>query len=597
MSTEPPTRLAMLRLATGARRWIVLSAGLSLVVTATYVGQGTAVALALLRILEGGAWSAVIGLLLTAVVMVIIRAGVTWLRESVGVTAGALIKAALRRRAFAVLFALGPRYSSGARAGEVQTIVIDGIERLEAYFSKFASQLLASVLGAAAILVGLTMIDPVVGIVLTAAALTIATTPLLARRLQAERSVGYWAEWRRLGADYLDVLQAMTTLKLFDATKPRRDALAQRSWSFYRASLKFVAVANLRTGAMGLLSSGGVAVAITVGVLRVADGALSAFGLLLVLLLAREAFRPLEELQKAYHSAYPAVSAARAILRFLAEVPTVTAPAPDRAAAAERRVRDNAVELRNINFGYRADRPVLRDLSLSVPDGHTVALVGRSGSGKSTIISLIQRFMDPDAGVLTLGGSDLRELSPTYVRSRIAVVSQDTYLFHGTLRDNLLLGHPEATDEQLDAALHAAGAADLVARLPDGYDSVVGERGSTLSGGERQRIAIARAVLTDAPILLLDEATSSLDSATEARVQTALDALARGRTTVVVAHRLSTVRRADSIIVVDDGAVVESGSHDELVARGGHYSSLLEAQLFATVPLAPQSPMTEPVAR
>ncbi|GAB3754929.1 ABC transporter ATP-binding protein/permease [Microlunatus parietis] len=597
MGTEPPTVSAMLRLATGARRWIVLSTGLSLIITATYVGQGIAFALALLRILQGGAWADVLGLLLTAVAMVIIRAGVTWLRESVGVTAAARIKAALRRRAFAVLFALGPGYTTGARAGAVQTMVIDGIERLEAYFSKFVSQLLVSVLGAAAILLGLTMIDPVVGVILTAAALAIATTPLLARRLQAERSSGYWAEWRRLGADHLDLLQAMTTLKLFGAAAPRRAALAQRSWHFYRASLSFVAVANLRTGAMGLLSSGGAAVAIAVGVVRVADGALSAFGLLLVLLLAREAFRPLEELQKAYHSAYPAVAAGRAIQGFLAEQPTVKAPDPELAAAAGRRVRGEAIELRRVTFGYRPHLPVLRDVSLTVPEGHTVAIVGRSGAGKSTVVSLIQRFLDPDSGTLTLGGVDLRELSPAYLRSRIAVVAQDTYLFHGTLRDNLLLGRPDAGAGRLDAALHTAGATDLLARLPDGYDSIIGERGSTLSGGERQRIAIARAVLTEAPVLLLDEATSSLDSATEAGVQSALDTLARGRTTLVVAHRLSTVRWADSIIVLDNGSVVESGSHDELVARGGSYASLLEAQRFDAGPFDAHAATAERVPR
>jgi ABC-type transport system involved in cytochrome bd biosynthesis fused ATPase/permease subunit len=570
----------ILLLARGARGWIALSTVLSLAVTATYVGQGVAIAWALLRILDHREWSSVVAFVVIAFVLVVVRAALTWVREWVVVTTGSTIKRTLRSRCFTKLFELGPGYSLGVRAGDVQSTVIDGIERLEAYFSKFVSQLVAAVVGASAILIGLIVINPLIGGVLTAVAVAIAATPLLARRLQKERSAGYWDQWRLLGADYLDVLQAMTTLKLFDATETKQQELATRSWRFYRASLMFVAVANLRTGAMGLLSSGGAAVAIALGVPALASGSITSLGLLLVLLLAREAFRPLEELQKAYHSAYPALAAARGILRFLDEPITTVPPTTQRADEAKAAYTGDSIELRDVTFHYSTE-PALREVNLSVPQGSTVALVGRSGAGKSTVVSLLLRFVDASSGTVLLGGQDIRELPTDFLRSTVAVVSQDTYLFQGSLRENLLLGKPDATDAELDVAIEAAGAMGIVHRLSAGYDAVVGERGTTLSGGERQRIAIARALLTNAPILVLDEATSSLDSETEEQIGHALSELSRGRTTLVIAHRLSTVRNADRIFVLERGAVVESGTHVQLSCAAGPYARLLAAQEIA----------------
>jgi ABC-type multidrug transport system fused ATPase/permease subunit len=204
--------------------------------------------------------------------------------------------------------------------------------------------------------------------------------------------------------------------------------------------------------------------------------------------------------------------------------------------------------------------------------------VGRSGAGKTTVVSLLLRFFDPQGGRVLVGGVDVRDLSLDALRSMVAVVSQDTYLFHGTVRHNLQLGRPEADDAALEAAARAANAHDFIAALPLGYDTVVGERGMRLSGGERQRIAIARALLRDAPILVLDEATSSIDAANESEIHAALDRLTAGRTTLVIAHRLSTVRGADRIVLLDAGRAVEDGAHDALLAARGPYAQLVAAQ-------------------
>ena len=251
-----------------------------------------------------------------------------------------------------------------------------------------------------------------------------------------------------------------------------------------------------------------------------------------------------------------------------------------------------AVAFEHVSFGYGTptldgtlSAPVLHDVSFRVEPGETVALVGPSGAGKTTLLALLPRFYDPDAGTITLDGHDLRTLPVASVRAAVAVVAQDVQLFGASLADNIRYGRLDATDAEVEAAARAANAHDFIAALPDGYATPVGERGVKLSGGQRQRVAIARALLKNAPVLVLDEATSALDSASEAAVQDALALLMRGRTTVVVAHRLATVRDADRIVVLDAGRVVETGTHDALVARGGLYASLAARQ-FRDGPLA-----------
>ena len=238
------------------------------------------------------------------------------------------------------------------------------------------------------------------------------------------------------------------------------------------------------------------------------------------------------------------------------------------------------IELRNVDFVYpnRPNVQIFKDFSLVVPAGKVMALVGESGSGKSTVVSLVERFYDPVAGAVFLDGTNIKDLNLRWLRRHVGLVSQEPALFATTIKDNILYGKEDATDAEVDAAIHAANVANFVLRLPDGLDTQVGERGLQMSGGQKQRIAIARAVLKDPRILLLDEATSALDTESERIVQNALDRLMVGRTTVVVAHRLSTIRNAHCISVVRHGAVVESGAHDELVARGGAYAALMSVR-------------------
>ena len=244
---------------------------------------------------------------------------------------------------------------------------------------------------------------------------------------------------------------------------------------------------------------------------------------------------------------------------------------------------EGTIEFRNVDFAYRPKTPVLRNINLTIRRNNKVALVGPSGAGKTTILSLIPRLYDVTKGAILVDGQDVRAVSAASLRQQIAVVSQDTYLFGGSLRENIRVGRPDASEEEVEAAATGALAHDFIKDLPQGYDTSVGENGAQLSGGQRQRIAIARAILKRAPILLLDEATSSLDSQSEKVVQVALDRLMEGRTTIVVAHRLSTILNADRIYVFDQGAIVQEGTHRELLAAGGLYRSLYDHQ-FADLP-------------
>ena len=346
--------------------------------------------------------------------------------------------------------------------------------------------------------------------------------------------------------------------------------------------------------------SAGAAVALVWGGVRVSGGELELSALLIILMLGAEVFRPMRELAQLYHLGMTAMSSAEGVFALLDTPVEIKSPDAPSVEAGKDRIEPEIV-FENVTFGYESGRrEALHDVSFTLTKGERLGVVGASGAGKSTLVWLMLRLYDPQQGRVLLGGHDLRDLPLDALREQVSVVTQDTYLFQGTVAENIRLGRPDASREELEEAAIAANAHEFITALPNGYDSEIGERGVRLSGGERQRIAIARALLKSAPILLLDEALSNVDAENESVIQEALDRLMEGRTTLVIAHRLSSVVGADRIIVLDQGRVVESGSHTELAASGGIYSRLIADQQVGETPeliaAAAADATSEPIA-
>ncbi|ODN72589.1 putative multidrug export ATP-binding/permease protein [Methylobrevis pamukkalensis] len=306
----------------------------------------------------------------------------------------------------------------------------------------------------------------------------------------------------------------------------------------------------------------------------VSAGSLTVGGFVGFLLLINVFYQPLEKIAAVIETYPKGIAGFRRYRELLDTAPDVT----DRPEAAEAGRLAGDIVFDGVRFGYDPARPVLKGLDLSIRAGETIAFVGPSGAGKTTLLSLVPRFYDVDAGAIRIDGRDIRDLTLASLRRSIGIVQQDVFLFAGTIRENIAYGRLDATEAEILDAARRARLGGLLAELPDGLDSIVGERGVQLSGGQKQRVAIARIFLKNPPILILDEATSALDTETERAIQDALQELARGRTSLVIAHRLATIRHADRIVVVEDGRIVETGDHASLLATAGVYRRLVRAQ-------------------
>ncbi|WP_061300723.1 ABC transporter ATP-binding protein/permease [Herbidospora cretacea] len=569
----------MLGLARGASGPMASTALLSLLATAAGAGQAVALVETIRRALISGAPdpAGVGGPLAVTGLFVVLRCLLLWARDQSANWTASLVQARLRIRLAERLLDLGPGYTVTGSAGTLRTTIADGVEAVRAYVGFYLPQVVVSVGGPLVIVAVLTWQDPVAGVLAGVCVVLVPASRPFWRRIMGARSQRHWTAYENFAARVLDALQGMTTLKALGATgvyghRLRRDALA-----LYRATMGDLAASSSVYVISAFLMTAGTSLSVVVAAIRHSTGHLDAAGLLLIAWLTAEAFRPLLELQNYWHEGFHGLAAGKGVFALL----DADAPAPAPAAPVTSRTADRPprLVLREVTFTYPgAARPALRDVCLVVEPGTTLAISGRSGSGKSTLVNLLQRHFDPQTGQILADGVDLRDLDRDAVRAMTAVVSQDTHLFHGTIAENLRLARPDADLASLRHAARRARILDVVDGLPDGFDTVVGERGARLSGGERQRIAIARALLKDAPVLILDEATSAVDGETEAALREALDELRAGRTTIMIAHRLSSLVSADAVAVFDGGELVEHGSPADLAAHAGAWSDLVAAQ-------------------
>jgi ATP-binding cassette subfamily C protein CydD len=552
---------------------------LALAGLAAAVGQAVAVAETLRRGFAGPSPGDVLVPVAVLAALVAARAAVLWARDQVATTTAHAVKERLRDRLVDRLLDAGPGHTLTRPAGKTQATIGDGVEAIQAYVGFYLPQLIVSLVGPPLVVAVLVWLDPVVGLVVGGCAALVPMARRHWRRLLGDRATRHWDAYERFAARVLDALMGMTTLKTLGASERYGMRLRRDAEHLYKATMGNLAAATTVYCATALLMTAGTALSVGVAAIRFADGHLDAAALLLVLFLTVECFRPLHELQNYWHEGFYGLAAAGGIFALLDTEPPAREPerpVPLRAAGPPE-VRFEAVTFRYP--GARTD--ALAGVDLRVDPGTTLAVVGRSGAGKSTLVALLLRFFDPQQGRVLIDGVDVRRAPRAAVRAMTAVVSQDTHLFHGSVAANLRLAAPSATDAELREAARRARVHEVIAGLPQGYDTVLGERGATLSGGERQRLAIARALLKDAPILVLDEATASVDGATEQALQEALAEVSRHRTMLVIAHRLSTVLTADRIAVLGDGRVVEYGSPAELLAAGGAWAELLNVQAGA----------------
>ncbi|MSP87847.1 MAG: ABC transporter ATP-binding protein [Alphaproteobacteria bacterium] len=542
--------------------------------------------------IEGKPAGELVPMAVAAIVAVGLRAWLDHARAMVAQGTAMAAQLRIRGRLYEHLTALGPAHGATARTGDLLVTLTEAVEQLNTYFGQYLPQLFVAALTPVGIFAFLVWLDLPVALVMLGAALATLVLPAFLHGMNRASAVERARAHKDYAAEFLDALQGLGTLKAFGQSAARGRTIAEKARNLYRATQWVVGVSVATRGITDTGIALGAAGALALGAVRVADGSLAFSTLVVVLMLGVEVFRPLRELRDLLHTGMLGQSAAETVLGLLALEPAIADARPAGAGRIE-----PSVAFTDVHFAYAGGRGAAhRGLDFAIAAGERVGIVGTSGAGKSTIMRLLLRFHDPQAGSVAIGGHDLRRLSFAEIRRNIAVVSQDTYLFHGTVEDNLRLAKPEADQAEIERAARAANAHDFIQNLPQGYATTIGERGLRLSGGQRQRIAIARALLRDAPILVLDEALSSVDAENEAVIQDALDRLMRGRTTLVFAHRLSSVIGCDRILVLDGGRVVESGNHAALMAARGPYYELMGEQVGTDDRMIATAPVDEPVA-
>jgi ATP-binding cassette, subfamily C, bacterial CydD len=561
------------------------------------IAQAWLLALILNAVIFEGAGLTEVGVLMALLLgLFMMRGLIVWLGERSAFQAAALVRTGLRDQVFRHLQRLGPRYLANERSGALVETLTKGIDDLEGYYARFLPAMTLTMILPVVILVVVFPADWVAGAVMLVTAPLIPLFMILIGSSAQSKNQRQWKELARMSSHFLDVIQGLTTLKLFGASRREADEVARISNAYRSSTMQVLRVAFLSSAVLEFFAAIGIAIiAVFVGfrlyglVMPLPDWLTALPEItylqgLFILMLAPEFYAPLRNMGVQYHARMAAAAAAEQMILVLDAEPEPRsesdANALDRSASGHASLqapRPFGLRFQDVHFSYEEGRDALRGMDFEVPAGARVALVGTSGAGKTTVINLLLGFLSPTSGRILIGDQALADLDLEEWRSHLAWVPQQPRLFQGTIGDNIRLGRPHADLESVRAAARRARAADFIEALPAGYDNLVGERGAGLSGGQIQRIALARAFLRDAPLVILDEATANLDPESERLVQEGIEELAKGRTLLVVAHRLATVRRADRILVLESGRVAESGTHETLSASNGIYARMIAA--------------------
>lgn len=463
--------------------------------------------------------------------------------------------------------------------GELLSRVTNDIDNISQTLQQTLSQVLVSLLSVIGVLAMMFSISPLLaGIALVTIPLTVAITAVIAKRSQ-KKFVSQWAHTGELNAQIEEMYSGHAIVKVFGRSREVGKRFQEKNDELYQASFGAQFISGIIMPSMMFVGNLVYVAIAVVGGLQVATGALSLGSVQAFIQYSRQFTQPLTQLGSMANLLQSGVASAERVF----ELFDADEQSPDPVAPATPLDDHGRLVFENVSFSYSAEKPLIQDLDLVAEPGHTIAIVGPTGAGKTTLVNLIMRFYELDGGRITLDGVDIAEMTRLDLRSRIGMVLQDTWLFGGTIRDNIAYGRPDATEEEILEAARATYVDRFVHSLPDGYDTVLDDEASNVSAGEKQLLTIARAFLARPSVLILDEATSSVDTRTEVLVQKAMSTLRQDRTSFVIAHRLSTIRDADVILVMEAGQIVEQGSHEELLAQGGAYYNLYNSQFAAPV--------------
>ena len=484
----------------------------------------------------------------------------------------------LRDEFFWAIEPLAPAKLARRRTGDLVSTAVSDIELLELFFAHTAGPAVVAFIVPIIALTALATINLLLAEALLIFLILLILMPRLAFWLGTTLGERLRGQQALLNSQELDTIQGMKAILSFGYSRQRIEELSENSAALLALQARQARNIGLQSAAKISIVSAGILAVLLCASILVRQNSLAPGFLPITMILASSVFLSITSVVEISKQLSLTRAAARRLFLLLDEQPAVRDESGLDPAVPIESI-EPSISLQDVSFRYAPDEPlILSSISLEIPAGSTVALVGTSGAGKSTVINLMLRFWDPEAGRILLGGSDLRRYPMMQLRRLFSVVSQDVFLFSDSIRENIRLGRPEASDAEVEEVAVRARIHDFITTLPQGYDTLVGERGVRLSGGERQRIAIARALLKGAPILVLDEATSSLDAENERAIKEALMERREGRTTIMIAHRLSTVVDADWIFVINGGRVVEQGRHEDLIARKGRYARLVEAQ-------------------